>query len=146
MASFVNARNVIMISDNTGADNRHRYEKAASAECYPGHVLEEQTATIKLATDQEAGMAIADLNAYTAPTAGVAGDMDPFAVGDLVRYIYPLRGDIVRIKTGAVVFADDDKVDIENGLAIVAVGTLAPYGLVLEAAASADTHVTIRVL
>lgn len=146
MASFVNARNVIMISDNTGADNRHRYEKAASAECYPGHVLEEQTATIKLATDQEAGMAIADLNVYTAPTASVAVDMDPFAIGDLVRYIYPLRGDIVRVKTGSVIFANDDTVDITDGLAVVGQGTLAPYGLVLEAAAAADTHVTIRVL
>jgi len=147
MSAFVNDRNVIMINDNTGADNRHRYEKPAAVEIFPGNAIEEDTATIKLAVDAAyGGVAIADLKTYAAPVAGVTGDMQPFAIGDLVRFIYPLRGDIFRIKNSGVIFADDDTVDIVAGEAIVGLGVLAPYGVVLEAAEAADTHVTVRVL
>lgn len=147
--AFVNERNVIMINDNTGADNRHRYEKAASAEVMPGNVITEVTATVAVASDADPGngaVAVADLKVYAAPVAGVPGDEQPFATGDLVRFFYAIPGDIVRIKNSGVAFSDDDTVDIVDGEAIVGLGTLKPFGLVLEAAADSDTHVVVRVL
>jgi hypothetical protein len=144
--AFVNVRNVIMVNDNTGADNRHRYEKAAAEEIFPGHVLSEGGDDISIAGDQTEGIAIADLKTYASPVAGVTGDMQPYAIGDLVRFLYPLAGDIVRIKSSGISLTAGNKVDITDGEVVLAAGTLAPFGLVLEHATTGDSHVVIRVL
>ena len=144
--AFDNARNVIMVSDNTGANNRHRYEIAASEAVLPGDVLLEGAAAIGLATDETEATAIADVKVYAAPVSGVAMDEQEFAADDLVRYFIPLPGDVVRVATGATAFTAGEYVGVAAGKGVVALGIATAFGLCLEDAASGDSHVLTRVL